>query len=110
MSKEKQISEIAKILTEYADCGECEKCNFLTVCGEKRLATKLYEAGYRKQSEGEWIDRYNGKYANPIYECSQCGEVPLKKTHINELNTMELIDALSSFCPNCGSKMKGGAE
>ena len=52
MSKEKQISEIAKILTEYEDCGECEKCNFLNVCGEKRLATNLYNAGYRKQ---EWI-------------------------------------------------------
>ena len=49
--RNKQISEIAKFLTEYADCGECEKCNFLTVCGEKRLATNLYNAGYRKQSE-----------------------------------------------------------
>ena len=51
MNKDKQISEIAKILVEYEDCGDCQKCKYHNSCGEERIATNLYEAGYRKQSE-----------------------------------------------------------
>ena len=53
MEKEKQIEEMAETLAEMcdldllADCEEkdCSKC----------MATALYNAGYRKQSEGEWV-------------------------------------------------------
>ena len=62
------------------------------------------------QSEGEWIDQHNGKYSNPIYVCSQCRKGTLLRPHINELDNMEMAQALSPFCPNCGAKMKGGAE
>ena len=49
----------------------------------------LYAKGYRKQREGEWVD-----FGKTFY-CSVC-----KKTDWYK----------SSYCPNCGAKMKGGAE
>jgi hypothetical protein len=48
MSKEKQIEEMAMILCR----GGCEKC-IQTLCADWYKAERLYEAGYRKQSE--WI-------------------------------------------------------
>ena len=52
MSKENQIEEISKIL-----CGMkngCDGCMFNKVhCNERNYAEKIYNAGYRKQSE--WI-------------------------------------------------------
>jgi hypothetical protein len=53
VSEAKQIEEMAETLDKMcdldllADCGEkdCSKC----------MATALYNAGYRKQIEGEWI-------------------------------------------------------
>jgi hypothetical protein len=70
----------------------------------------LPRADIEPRSEGEWIDQYNGKYANPIYVCSVCRKGTLLTPYINELNNMEMTQALSSFCPKCGAKMKGGAE
>ena len=49
MNKDKHISEIAKILVEYEDCGDCQKCKYHNSCGEERIATNLYNADYRKQ-------------------------------------------------------------
>ena len=49
-------------------------------------AEKMVAKGYRKQSEGEWL--VGGK-------CTACNEY----SHIR-----------TKFCPNCGAKMKGGAE
>lgn len=54
MSKEKQIEEIWDILT--TDCDrECVGCEFENDewCFTRFVANKLYNAGYRKQSE--WI-------------------------------------------------------
>ena len=48
------------------------------------------EAGYRKQSEGEWV---HGE--NDMAHCSVCG---------NE----EPDHSLSPFCPNCGANMDWG--
>ncbi len=50
-------------------------------------------AGYRKQSEGEWID------ADPDghlyrFTCSLCGKTKLGRG--------------TPYCPHCGAKMKGG--
>jgi hypothetical protein len=104
--REKQIEEMKYDICTAADyCyGACEECNL------GRLAEHLYNAGYRKQSEGEWIDRFKGEFINPIYVCSLCGKGTLLKPHINELRNMEMEQALSPFCPNCGAKMKGGGE
>lgn len=59
------------------------------------VACHLYRAGYRKQSEGEWVEK-NVFFA--IYKCSICGAENLYK---------DGHAALSNFCPTCGAKMKG---
>ena len=56
MSREKQIEEIAKILLINCE-GACTDCEYYgrydgSVCIPMRLASELYNAGYRKQ---EWI-------------------------------------------------------
>lgn len=57
---------------------------------------EMLEKGYRKQSVGEWVDTFGG---DDIQRCSVCNHMfyypKLYKYH---------------FCPNCGTKMKGGAE
>ncbi len=69
------------------------------------IAEQLYHEGYRKQSEGEWIDRYNGKYANSLYICSLCGKRAPLDIKANELGNEQIAQMLSQFCPNCGAKM-----
>lgn len=106
MSKEKQIEETRKDLIEIFD-EEYEKRRIITA---DFTAIKMTAKGYRKQIEGEWIDQFKGEFVNPIHVCSLCGKGTLLKPHINELGNMEMVSALSSYCPNCGAKMKGGAE
>ena len=84
--KEKQIEEMA-----CKNCIHYEVCMYVNAqaveCARAENC-KLFRdtAGYRKQSEGEWIGDWD-------YECSVCHEYHDFKTN---------------FCPNCGAKMKGG--
>ena len=57
------------------------------------MAQKLISRGYRRQREGKWIWKSNG-YMKYLH-CSCCGRQQEWKT---------------LYCPNCGAKMKGGAE
>ena len=96
MSRYKQIEEMAYELvmtgksldTVYHD--DCEK-----------IAAVLYDAGYRKQSEGEWIAKTD--YAGYGYYCSNCNAVFTGEN-------AEWIAKEHYYCPKCGAKMKGGAE
>lgn len=91
MSREKQIEDIANILwhipnnyflNSYNDC--------------ERIAECIYDdGGYRKQSKGEWELGKSGC----MYFCSFCGYA----AHPREVDEW-------TYCPNCGAKMKGGAE
>ena len=85
--KAKQDGEIL-LIEDDAYFADANGCDFYA---DKRI--------YRKQSEGEWIfeHEYYGKML-----CSNCNGEAL----VNECS--EYID--SDFCPNCGAKMKGGAE
>lgn len=88
--KIEQIEEMAKAIHEV------ENLEWL----EDTLAEALYNAGYRKQSEGEWQIAVDPVEATFI--CSKCGYFyieadPQAKTEYK-------------FCPECGAKMKGGAE
>ena len=56
------------------------------------LATILFDKGYRKASEGEWVKPT--MYSEHI--CSNCGKSPKM-----------FFGLLSPYCPNCGAKMKG---
>lgn len=57
------------------------------------------EAGYRKQSEGEWIlHKPRRENRNATYKCSVCGK--LCSSYYNDVGEWKL-------CPHCGAKMKG---
>lgn len=91
MSKQKQIEEMAKAILRAND-------NYDTTCREDcmTIADMIYEAGYRKQSEGEWVKAYRrGLTVNDGYVSTCCDMWNNRKSH---------------FCPNCGAKMKGGEE
>lgn len=65
------------------------------------IAEQLYAEGYRKQKEGEWLMPASGEpwEGRSFGMCSVCGKVDdgfIEKAH--------------KYCPNCGAKMKGGAE
>lgn len=89
MSREKQIDEMAKDLE--------------TVCGCVRNEDKagaLYDTfGWRKQSEGEWLEQVRvSKEGKPLlrhYKCNLCGVY---------------LATQANYCPNCGAKMKGGVK
>lgn len=82
MSKEQQVAEMSGIITK-----SCENRRFVS---SMKIAEALYEADYRKQSEGEWILVKNGHGV-----CSVC-------------NRQDNIDNLAHFCRYCGARMKGG--
>ena len=114
----KQIEEMAKVLNECCNrydekgnllgnkCGSCEHwCDTNHICCSynTKEAEALYTAGYRKQSEGEWIAKERistSKRGRTIhyatYKCSVCGKWNGRKKQ--------------KYCPDCGVKMKGGAE
>ena len=51
---------------------------------------------------GRWVDRFDGKYANPLYECSECKRLAL---YTIETDSEGWIQALSNACPHCCAKM-----
>lgn len=90
--REKQIEEMA-----CAMCGQDKICGGVGVekCiiypGYRRQANRFYNAGYRKQREGEWeMQEF------PLTKCSVCGTV---RNCEKERGW--------KFCPECGAKMKG---
>lgn len=90
---EKQIEGIARIICKpTANKGNCERCGFRKQCSKFDDAKALYNAGYRKQEEGEWLCIYLNKFEHlSKHKCSECGFV----------NTTRY-----NYCPSCGAKMK----
>ena len=93
MSKEKQIEEMAEELRHSCE-GECFRNKDGFIDCEVCEALLLYNAGYRKQSEAEWIP-----YSNIVGERQitgwLCG------------NCKKYSTGLRKYCPECGAKMKG---
>lgn len=91
--KKEQIEEMAMLISG----------NEIQHCGHRDIAERLYNAGYRKQKEGEWIgeaDGYaDGELVYDVWHCSECN-------HCIDDGTDD-ADLLPNFCPNCGAKMKG---
>ena len=98
MSKEKQIEEMAKVIDDMEEISYIESYDEVFV-NTNEIAKHLYNAGYRKQSEGEWI-RQQGR---PEAVCSNCGREVVYQVVDNKWK-------FENFCPHCGLKMKGGAE
>ena len=106
MSREKQIEEMASILS--SNCGECSKCehfhkevNGVDSCYFK-YAEMIYNAGYRKQSEGEWVEKDDG-FGGVYYDCTACG---CSWTTIDGTP----MENNMNYCPECGAKMTRSAE
>ena len=97
MSEENQIiEEMALAICKsrlVADDGDvCRTCKMHETCLYEDIAYGLYNAGYRKQSEGEWKLGKSGC----MYCCSCCGYA----AHPREVDEW-------THCPKCGAKMKG---
>ena len=97
----KQIEEMRRDLVEIFS-EEYDKRNLITA---DNTAEKMLDKGYRKQIEGEWIAKKEMYKAPSTYHyyCSNC-----EKDAIYD-NFMDYARR-TNFCPNCGAKMKGGAE
>ena len=72
-------------------------------------AEKMVAKGYRKQSVGEW------KLEHETYgkmRCSVCGKECPTERKPDPYEDYQMTDfyVTSPFCPNCGARMKGGAE
>ena len=52
-----------------------------------------------------WVDRYSGKYANPVYDCSECKRRAAYKFENDSLHIGLWVQDLTDYCPNCGAKM-----
>lgn len=86
MSEKKQIEEIRKdIFAAFGGYAKWEE-------DWQSLAEAVYNAGYRKQSEGVWELGRSGC----MYYCSECKYA----AHPREVDEW-------SHCPRCGAKMKG---
>lgn len=104
MDENKQIEEMALAIcrSRGASNGEgCERCCTDTVCLYQEIANALHKAGYRKQSEGEWlVSKTEQAWNNAEYpierNCSVCG----MRRNIETQYAW-------NYCPNCGAKMKG---
>jgi predicted amidophosphoribosyltransferase len=93
---EKQaIEEMATLMDGVCDVMPLGEC--YTVDCNKCKAALLYNADYSKQRVGEWEKRvfiiFDSEKVG--YRCSEC-------------NTT--WDTATPYCPNCGARMKGGAE
>lgn len=100
MTKEKQIiEEMARVLCEDCarDVAPCSLTKSGRMCDSVReQAEALYNADYRKQSEGEWLDTGDEQLDKiySSYKCSVCGFI--------------ICGHSGKYCSECGAKMKGG--
>jgi hypothetical protein len=94
-----QIKEIAKVLCEKYDTEHCKVCDHNGRCMVRLDAEWIYEAGYRKQSEGEWetIPDYRSESLIAYrHICSVC------KSFYKDIRPHG-----HKYCHECGAKMKG---
>ena len=109
MDKQKRIEEMAKVIHKADEnCVSCFPISMsecLSKHGRFRLnaAIELYNAGYRKQSVGEWIyhecvSSYDGIKSG--YCCSRCN------AFVDE-DVFDADEFHKVYCGNCGAKMKG---
>jgi hypothetical protein len=99
MSQEKQIEEIANDINKHC-CSLAEQ-----FCGETScnacLTMFLYNAGYRKQEEGEWEYEQLDNFRKYKVTCPFC-----KSYYIGNYDAYDDPEYFN-FCPECGAKMKG---
>ena len=91
MSKEKQIEEMAEYISGNAITHDTQ---FKEDC--RSIARDLYSAGYRKQSEGEWIKK------DGFLVCSECDATkPIAFSTVLKITYYKC-----DYCNRCGAKMR----
>ena len=114
MSKEKQIEEMAKVIDDIAHNAYIENYDD-AVADSDKIAKALYNAGYRKQSEGEWqikseIYKLIDDVDEELYvECPFCKRRFPVPYEFDDEKIFKYAREHYPYC-NCGAKMKGGAE
>ena len=110
MSREKQIEEIYEVLTRDCDTS-CIECKFdrLDLCVPHHKAEALYEAGYRKQSEGcDFCKEGNEKCGTCVKFFDYHEDGGSDRCSIEYGNEKCAYYKPVHHCSNCGAKMKGG--
>lgn len=74
----------------------------------QHIKQHCHTAELEEVKHGEWVDKFNNKYYNQVYVCSECGEKAYIKFVLNELGNTTYTQALTPFCPTCGADMRGG--
>jgi hypothetical protein len=106
-NKENQIEEMAILLATSGCVERCANCECYKInlpknvnCDQMKIATDLYNAGYRKERQGKWkvrgLPRPRGCPIIHAITCSNCG-----------FDIEMLQGKRYKYCPNCGSKMRG---
>ena len=90
MSK-KQIEEMARAMCPFSKNTLCRECS--DECFYKDHAERAYNAGYRKQSEGEWKVTNNDGFWH--YDCPFCDDGYAQETKL----------PVSNYCANFGAKL-----
>lgn len=112
MSEEKQIDEMAKAICEHYIKGGCGRCPDCACEGD---ALKLYNAGYRRQREGEWEIKtkthqmFDDVDEELYVECPFCKRTFWVPYEFDDEKTFEYAREHYPYC-NCGAKMGGGEE
>ena len=95
MNKQKQVQEIAEVVSKVQYLGGLETT----------VAARIYDAGYRKQVEGQNISKMH-----PVDEfiCEKCGAI-FRDTALvvidEEYNDETYYEFEFGFCPRCGMKV-----
>lgn len=104
MDREKQIEEMATVINEMDERNAHYYDKYMIECeafaDANAIAKALYNKGYRKQSEGEWIKSKSG-----LYVCSECDKTCPYDAQADDISYWEC-----KYCPNCGAKMNGGEQ
>lgn len=83
-----------------------EKLNILRAeLAEERERSARWLRESEPVVHAHWADRYGGKFANPLYECSGCLGKALFEIKVDALGHEHIAQMLSNYCPHCGAHM-----
>lgn len=96
-NEKKQIDEMAKIIDD----------NHGFIVSSVETAKALYNAGYRKETQGEWLSAY--EYALKLGNIDENRLEQLKQDKIWKFCSYceQQVNGYRNYCPNCGAKMRG---